>query len=601
MVIGILLTEAMESFAYYGSQIILVLYLRQSLGFSEASSIALFSFLSSFADLTPILGAVLADGWLGRSKTILYFGGLSTLGLLITTLGAVVNDSTVLGSSLITQGITNLIVWRKCLSFIGLILLFVGIGCIDPCLSSFGADQVVGKLSAASTPQSVSCDEVDPEVGTTNENPTSSDTNSDNSTSTTTNTDQQQVRVRAYFAYLYFCTNVGAVASCGFVPLVREYDGFGMAFMVCAVCMLVGLACFLSKRRQFVYSTAKKDPSTLMSTFALCGKIIGQRLRRTFQNWTCGCVLTQPIWYENTTSQPNFMSILDGGASSGSCRKCSTTNKNRDTECELGCGNCYGACETNDGVDPQLVRDAEQALRVVPIMAMLPVFWMLYDQQESVWILQASRMTLHGLQPEQLSLVNPIQIMIFIPLFDRYVYPALTRCGCKLDPLARMGIGMLLAALAFLVSGALEIAIQRAEAQGTAPPSVLWQLIQITIMAVSEILVAVTGLEFSYSAAPARLKAFLMAVYSLTKAVGDLFGGVLYSTVFQEWNRATVMYVCAFLMLVNRAVFDQVANQWYKKSTSTTGSTNKEVVGKRVASKFTTASQPNESSSLLPH
>jgi POT family proton-dependent oligopeptide transporter len=281
--------------------------------------------------------------------------------------------------------------------------------------------------------------------------------------------------------------------------------------------------------------------------------------------------------------------MLDG-SDRGSCRKSSSAAKNKDLKPAS-----YGACDTK-GYDAELVRDAEQALRVVPIMAMLPVFWMLYDQQESVWILQASRMSLHGLQPEQLSLVNPIQIMVFIPLFDRYLYPALTRWGWKLDPLARMGFGMLLAAAAFVVSGALEIAIQRAEVKGTAPPTVLWQLIQITIMAVSEILVSVTGLEFSYSAAPSRLKAFLMAVYSLTKAVGDLFGGVLYSTIFQEWNRATVMCVCAILMLLNRVAFDSVATEWYKSAPTASG--NKE--GSKSGPAKTVA-QPSENSSLLPH
>lgn len=591
VVIGILLTEAMESFAFYGSQIILVLYLSESLGYSEASSIALFSFLSSFADLTPILGAVLADGWLGRSKTILYFGALSTFGLLITTLGAMLSDD-MLGGSLIKQGIANLMVWRKCLSFIGLILLFVGIGCIDPCLSSFGADQVVGKPSsavgAANPEQNVSSEqavqEIDIEKGT-GENQTSIKKSGDSQSSS----DERQVRVRAYFAYLYFCTNVGAVTSCGLVPLVREHDGFGMAFLVCAVCMVAGLCCFLSKRHRFVYSSsANKDPSTLASTFALCGTILSQRMSKTFQSWTCG---SSVFWFEDTTTQPSLISMLES-SDRGARRKSSSTTKNKDQK-----DPSYGACETKK-YDSELVRDAEQALRVIPIMAMLPVFWMLYDQQESVWILQASRMTLHGLQPEQLSLVNPIQIMIFIPLFDRYLYPALTRCGWKLDPLARMGFGMVLAAAAFLVSGAMEIAIQRAEAHGAAPPSVLWQLIQITIMAVSEILVAVTGLEFSYSAAPARLKAFLMAVYSLTKAVGDLFGGVLYSTLFQEWNRATVMYVCAVLMLLNRVAFESVANDWYKSAPKPKPD-SKESSGKRLTSK--SAAQPNEKSSLLPH
>jgi hypothetical protein len=218
-----------------------------------------------------------------------------------------------------------------------------------------------------------------------------------------------------------------------------------------------------------------------------------------------------------------------------------------------------------------LLLDAEQVLRVLPIMAMFPIFWMLYDQQGSVWTLQATRMRLHGLQPEQLTLVNPIEIMVFIPLFQQVIYPFLTRRGWSLKPTHRIQTGMVLAALSFFASGLLESAIQRTESSSsqaqhdgtitTPPPSVFWQLIQITILAVSEILVSVTGLEWAYDTAPHRIKALLMAIFLLTTAVGDLLGGILYSTVFQTWNRATVLHVCATLLLMNRLLFDLVVSR----------------------------------------
>jgi POT family proton-dependent oligopeptide transporter len=53
----------------------------------------------------------------------------------------------------------------------------------------------------------------------------------------------------------------------------------------------------------------------------------------------------------------------------------------------------------NDEARNQQLSDAAQALHVMPIMGMLPMFWMLYDQQGSVWTLQATRMDLHGIQP----------------------------------------------------------------------------------------------------------------------------------------------------------------------------------------------------------
>lgn len=85
---------------------------------------------------------------------------------------------------------------------------------------------------------------------------------------------------------------------------------------------------------------------------------------------------------------------------------------------------------------------------------------------------------------------------------------------------------------------------------------------EITILAVGEILVSVTGLEFSYASSPERIKAFLMGLYLLTTSIGDLLGGALYSSVFRTLDRALTMYICAGIMLVNFCGFVRVAIWW---------------------------------------
>ena len=42
----------------------------------------------------------------------------------------------------------------------------------------------------------------------------------------------------------------------------------------------------------------------------------------------------------------------------------------------------------------------------------------LYDQQGSAWTLQADELDLGFLTPEQMGVVNPILILIFVPLFE---------------------------------------------------------------------------------------------------------------------------------------------------------------------------------------
>ena len=166
-------------------------------------------------------------------------------------------------------------------------------------------------------------------------------------------------------------------------------------------------------------------------------------------------------------------------------------------------------------------------------------------------------MALHGVQPEQLGAINPILIMILIPLFDRIVYPMLRKWNWNISHLRRMAAGMFLASMSFVVSAILEWNIERNENA----ISVAWQLPQIFILSTAEILVSITGLEFSYTYSPPSMKAMIMALYLLTTSIGDLFGGLLY-TFLGSLDRAVIMLICAALMMINLILFQRIVNLW---------------------------------------
>jgi dipeptide/tripeptide permease len=168
-----------------------------------------------------------------------------------------------------------------------------------------------------------------------------------------------------------------------------------------------------------------------------------------------------------------------------------------------------------------------------------------------------------GIQPEQLNVINPVLILIFIPLFDKIIYPHFERQGVNICPLRRMAWGMMLSAGAFFLSGMVETAIQHNVQNELPKVNVFWQLPQITVLSIAEILLSVTGLEFAYSMSPNRLKAFVTALFLSTTAIGDSLSGILFSTVFAHMNMSTVMHVCALLMLANLWMFCKVA-KWYK-------------------------------------
>ncbi|MGK3745643.1 MAG: dipeptide/tripeptide permease [Bacillariaceae sp.] len=149
--------------------------------------------------------------------------------------------------------------------------------------------------------------------------------------------------------------------------------------------------------------------------------------------------------------------------------------------------------------------------------------------------------------------------MVFIPLFDRIIYPWLDSKGYNIQPLRRMEYGMFLTAVAFFASTLLEFSIQTQPANSI---SLAWQIPQITILTIAEIFLNVTGLEFFYSHAPDNMQALILAVFLCMTAIGDGMGAVLFASVFRLLNSAVTMIICAVCMLLNLALFSRVARHW---------------------------------------
>jgi len=111
----------------------------------------------------------------------------------------------------------------------------------------------------------------------------------------------------------------------------------------------------------------------------------------------------------------------------------------------------------------QIIRDIKYVLNVLVIYIPLPLFWSLFDQQGSRWTLQAVRMNgVIGdvvILPDQIQLCNPLMIIALIPLFEVTLYRWLRAKNINFSPLKRMGLGMWLAGLAFVVAAIIQTMI----------------------------------------------------------------------------------------------------------------------------------------------
>ena len=68
---------------------ILVLYLTSKLHYDNDTSTVLFHVFTMLVYLCPLMGAIVADSWLGKFKTILYLSIVYAIGGVIVSLGAI--------------------------------------------------------------------------------------------------------------------------------------------------------------------------------------------------------------------------------------------------------------------------------------------------------------------------------------------------------------------------------------------------------------------------------------------------------------------------------------------------------------------------------
>ncbi|XP_017029017.1 peptide transporter family 1 isoform X2 [Drosophila kikkawai] len=194
----IISNEFCERFNYYGMRTILVLYLTNKLGYNEETSTVLFHTFTMLVYIFPLIGALIADSWLGKYKTILYLSLVYSLGAMIVAFGAVPLEGMPV----------------KAVTIVGLLLIAMGTGGIKPCVSAFGGDQF--SLPA------------------------------------------QAQQLAKFFSLFYFAINAGSMISTTVTPILRadvhcfgDKDCFSLAFGVPAVLMIISVLIFMAGKRMY--------------------------------------------------------------------------------------------------------------------------------------------------------------------------------------------------------------------------------------------------------------------------------------------------------------------------------------------------------------
>jgi proton-dependent oligopeptide transporter, POT family len=200
----IIVTELCERFAFYGASLLFQRYMLTHLGLTKSSATAISRGFSFFSYITTIFGAIVADKWLGKFKTILIFSILYTLGLTLLTVSSI--DS--LKDSL---GLPGFIVALYC-------MISWGTGGIKSNVSTFAAEQVPSEDYPHPTRTGV--------------------------------TVNHAITVERVFRYFYMAINIGGLLGQGITPSVSKHS-WALAFMIPTIVFVVGIAIFAIGRPKY--------------------------------------------------------------------------------------------------------------------------------------------------------------------------------------------------------------------------------------------------------------------------------------------------------------------------------------------------------------
>ncbi|MES2371696.1 MAG: MFS transporter [Bacteroidota bacterium] len=315
------------------------------------------------------------------------------------------------------------------------------------------------------------------------------------------------------YGWFYMSINLGGTLAPLFIPLLKKYYGPGVAFGVPGLLMAVATIVFWMGRKKYKRvrpAGIKKENFFTITIFALV-KLISRKPG-------------QKVWE--------------------------------------AVGEKYSA-KSIDGI--------KAVYRVLAVFAFTPIFWALWDQNLSEWVLQATRLdlTLVGdfkILPEQINFINPLFLVLLIPVFTSVIFPFLEKRGIKVSPLRKIGGGLVIIGFAFVI-----IALLQEQIDAGGKPSVWWQVLAYILLAASEILVSVTCLEYAYTHSPVSMKSTMSALYLLGISAGNLIVGLINGNIvskgfFSKFTGASYYWLFIGILIVSFVLFLLIAKRLPEKS-----------------------------------
>ncbi|XP_037474531.1 protein NRT1/ PTR FAMILY 8.2-like [Triticum dicoccoides] len=535
----ILANECCERLAYYGMSANLSNFMLDNMGMNKSDAANTVSNWTGTCYAAPLIGAFLADAYLGRFWTIASFVIIYVIGLGLLTVAASVKG---LVPTCAAKGVCDPTAGQTAAVFVGLYLVALGTGGIKPCVSSFGADQF---------------DEHD---------------------------ESERRSKSSFFNWFYLSINIGALVASSVLVNVQVRYGWGWGFGIPAVVMAIAVGSFFVGTPLYRHQRPGGSPLTriaqvlVAATRKLSVPVDGSALHETTDRGS-GIEGSRKLEH---TEQFRF---LDKAAVETAADRTATAPS------------AWRLCTVTQ------VEELKSVVRLLPIWASGIVFAAVYGQMNTVFVFQGNtldkRMGAHFSIPSaSLSTFDTLSVIFWVPVYDRLLVPAVrsvTGHPRGFTQLQRMGVGLVVSIFSMVAAGVLEVFRLRAVARlglygedDIVPISIFWQVPQYFIVGAAEVFVFVGQLDFFYDQAPDAMRSMCMALSLTAVALGSYVSTLLVTVVKKVTTRGGgqgwipdknlnvghldyFFWLMTVLSVVNFVVYLPIANWYAYKRTAEAG------------------------------
>ncbi|PKA65139.1 putative nitrite transporter [Apostasia shenzhenica] len=478
--------EISEKLAVVGLAANMVSYLTQQLHLPAAQAAATVTNFGGTASLTPLLGAFLADAYVGRFYTIAAASFIYLIGMSSLTASAVLPwlrppPCPAAGGPCVSASS-----WQMTVLYASLLLAALGAGGIRPCVVAFGAEQFPEK---------------------------------------------ERKKTWSFFNWYYFCMGTTMVVAVTAVVYVQDNVGWGWGLGIPTVAMGISLVSFAAGFPIYRMMPPAGSPFTRLAQVA----VAAVKKRKLPAQADPGLLyqndeLDAPISLAGKLVHTNGLSFLDKAAIISE---------------EDGISSSGGAAASAPDLwrlsTVHRVEELKSLIRMAPIWA-AGVLVITASSQLNTFFLQQARAMDRRLSPSSSFLVPPGSMAVFylipmlstIALYDRLFVPLarrLTGLDRGISFLLRMGIGFCLYALGTLLAGFIEIHRRHTTSVGGPGVSVFWLVPQYAMFGVAEAFTSIGHLEFFYDQSPESMRSTAAALFWMSISAGSYTNSLLVTAV----------------------------------------------------------------------